>query len=53
MRKNCVICGTKLEITNLGNWFCMNCGIIEVNQDIKEEKNGKKKSYIGWEKDDK
>jgi len=41
--KNCPYCGTPLQETNWGRWFCPNHGIIEEEK----EENGKEKTYIG------
>jgi len=35
--ENCPYCGTKLKETNLGRWFCPNCGIIEKEEESESE----------------
>ena len=49
MVKFCGVCGTELLETDLGKWFCRNCGILEENQDRGESNNQKngEVSYIG------
>ena len=48
MTRNCASCGCKLDKTNWGRYYCMNCGMVDENQDREEsESNGETPSYIG------
>lgn len=46
MTEYCPYCGTILRETNLGNWWCPNCGKINKIEEKREENGGSKK-YIG------
>ena len=41
---NCPYCGTKLDETNWGRFFCPNCGIVGGEEPTSDDD---KRSYIG------
>jgi uncharacterized Zn finger protein (UPF0148 family) len=45
--KNCPICGTPLRKTTHNRKFCLNCGIVEENEDYYENKKHENEDYIG------
>jgi uncharacterized Zn finger protein (UPF0148 family) len=47
MDKYCARCGCKLDKTSWGRYFCMNCGILEANQDNESDnKSDETPSYV-------